>query len=46
MMNAIGRLRDALAHSQLRLGFSWEEIDRILLFIRRIIDAGDIDFVK
>ncbi|TVP53919.1 MAG: hypothetical protein EA341_00525 [Mongoliibacter sp.] len=38
MMNAIGKLRDALAHSQLRLGFSWEEIDRILLFIRGIID--------
>lgn len=46
MMNAIGKLRDALAHSQLNLGFTWEEIDGIILFIRRIIDKGDIDFVK
>lgn len=44
MMNAIGRLRDALAHSQLRLGFSWEEIDGIIVFIRRIIDSENITF--
>lgn len=44
MMNGIGRLRDALAHSQLRLGFSWEEVDKVIIFIRRIIDVQDINF--
>ncbi|WP_130274932.1 CBS domain-containing protein [Cecembia calidifontis] len=41
MMNDIGRLRDALAHSQSHLGFSWEEIDRMIVFIRGIIDRED-----
>ena len=41
MMNDIGQLRDALAHSQGNLGFSWEEIDTIIRFIRIIIDAED-----
>jgi hypothetical protein len=41
MMNDIGQLRDALAHSQGNLGFSWEEIDHIIRFIRIIIDAED-----
>jgi hypothetical protein len=41
MMNNIGRLRDALAHSQLHLGFSWEEIDKMIVFIRRITDRED-----
>lgn len=41
MMNDIGQLRDALAHSQGNLGFSWEEIDRIIRFTRVIIDAED-----
>lgn len=43
-MNNIGKLRDALAHSQSHLGFSWEEIDRIIVFIRSIIDTDDIIF--
>lgn len=41
MMNNIGRLRDALAHSQSHLGFSWEEIDRMIIFIRGVIDRED-----
>jgi len=41
MMNNVGRLRDALAHSQSHLGFSWEEIDRMIVFIRGIIDRDD-----
>ncbi|WP_291780741.1 hypothetical protein [Cecembia sp.] len=41
MMNNIGRLRDALAHSQSHLGFTWEEIDRMIIFIRGIIDRED-----
>jgi hypothetical protein len=40
-MNDIGQLRDALAHSQGNLGFSWEEVDNIIRFIRIIIDAED-----
>jgi hypothetical protein len=41
MMNNIGRLRDALAHSQSHLGFTWEEIDRMIVFIRGVIDRED-----
>jgi len=41
MMNNIGRVRDALAHSQSHLGFTWEEIDRMIVFIRGIIDRED-----
>jgi hypothetical protein len=41
MMNNIGRLRDALAHSQSHLSFSWEEIDQMIIFIRGIIDRED-----
>jgi hypothetical protein len=40
-MNAIGKLRDALAHSQSHLGFSWEEIDHMIIFVRSIIDRED-----
>lgn len=40
-MNNIGKLRDALAHSQSHLGFSWMEIDQIIVFIRNIIDSED-----
>ncbi|RPA67403.1 hypothetical protein EF405_16215 [Cyclobacteriaceae bacterium YHN15] len=40
-MNAIGKLRDTLAHSQSHLGFSWEEIDHMIIFIRSIIDRED-----
>jgi hypothetical protein len=40
-MNAIGKLRDALAHSQSHLGFSWEEIDQMIIFVRSIIDRED-----
>lgn len=43
-MNYIGKLRDALAHSQSNLGFSWEEIDQMIVFIRGIIDVDDIIF--
>ncbi|MCL6260086.1 hypothetical protein M3O96_13375 [Aquiflexum sp. TKW24L] len=46
MMNEIGQLRDALAHSQGNLGFSWEEIDHIIRFIRIIIDEEDQVFEK
>ncbi|PSL04525.1 CBS domain-containing protein [Cecembia rubra] len=41
MMNKIGRLRDELAHSQSQLGFSWEEIDQMIVFIRGVIDRED-----
>lgn len=41
MMNNIGRLRDALANSQSHLGFTWEEIDRMIVFIRGVIDRED-----
>lgn len=44
MLNAIGKLRDALAHSQSHLGFSWEEIDGMMVFIRGIIDREEIEF--
>lgn len=44
MLNALGRLRDALAHSQAHLGFSWEEIDEMIIFIRGIIDREEINF--
>ena len=44
MMNDVGQLRDALAHSQGNLGFTWEEIDHIIWFIRIIIDAEDQTF--
>ncbi|WP_194976055.1 CBS domain-containing protein [Aquiflexum lacus] len=40
-MNNIGQLRDALAHSQSHLGFSWDEIDQMIGFIRSIIDRED-----
>ncbi|WP_373495753.1 hypothetical protein [Aquiflexum sp.] len=40
-MNSIGKLRDALAHSQSNLGFSWSEIDQMIVFIRMIIDSED-----
>lgn len=40
-MNDIGKLRDALAHSQSHLGFSWDEVDQMIVFIRRIIDRED-----
>ncbi len=40
-MNNIGKLRDALAHSQSHLGFSWSEIDQMIVFIRSIIDRED-----
>jgi hypothetical protein len=40
-MNNIGKLRDALAHSQSHLGFSWDEIDQMIGFIRSIIDRED-----
>jgi hypothetical protein len=40
-MNNIGKLRDALAHSQSHLGFSWSEIDQMIIFIRSIIDRED-----
>lgn len=40
-MNNIGKLRDALAHSQSYLGFSWSEIDQMIVFIRSIIDRED-----
>lgn len=46
MMNNIGRLRDALAHSQSHLGFTWEEIDRMIIFIRGIIDTDEVIFDK
>jgi hypothetical protein len=45
-MNYIGKLRDALAHSQSNLGFSWEEIDQMIVFIRAIIDADEVIFDK
>lgn len=41
MMNDLGKLRDALAHSQSSLGFSWEEIDQMVGFVRKIIDSPD-----
>jgi len=44
MLNALGRLRDALAHSQAHLGFSWEEIDEMIIFIRGIIDREEVNF--
>jgi hypothetical protein len=44
MLNALGKLRDALAHSQAHLGFSWEEIDEMIIFIRGIIDREGISF--
>lgn len=37
MVRNIGKLRDALAHSQPRLPFSWEEIDVQLRFMRKAI---------
>lgn len=37
-MNDLGKLRDALAHSQASLGFSWEEINEMMQFVRKIID--------
>jgi hypothetical protein len=40
-INNIGKLRDALAHSQSHLGFSWDEIDQMIGFIRSIIDRED-----
>jgi hypothetical protein len=40
-MNALGKLRDALAHSQSHLGFSWKEIDHMIIFVRTIIDRED-----
>jgi len=45
-INYIGKLRDALAHSQSNLGFSWEEIDQMIIFIRGIIDADEVIFDK
>lgn len=40
-MNDIGKLRDALAHFQSHLGFSWDEVDQMIVFIRSIIDRED-----
>ncbi|MGY6558787.1 MAG: hypothetical protein ACXIT9_05850 [Nitritalea sp.] len=37
-MNAIGKLRDALAHSQAHLGLSWPEIGTLIAFIRSVVD--------
>lgn len=44
MMNDLGKLRDALAHSQASLGFTWEELDQKIAFVRQIIDAADPEF--
>lgn len=37
MLRNIGKLRDALAHSQAVLPFTWQEIDKMLTFMHSII---------
>lgn len=39
MLRKLGKLRDALAHSQQILPFPWPEIQEIILFIRKVIDS-------